>query len=70
MLLTQTPGGLYERFFEEVGGSVQGEAGPGFFEERPDAESIAATAARYGIEIPPPLVGESQPDNALREAAP
>ena len=28
MLMTQTPGGLYERFFEEVGRPVQGEAGP------------------------------------------
>jgi mannose-6-phosphate isomerase-like protein (cupin superfamily) len=65
MLVTQTPGGLYERFFEEVGRPVEGEAGPRFFEEQPDVESIVATAAKYGIEIPPPIVEETQPDNVL-----
>jgi len=70
MLVTQTPGGLYERFFEEVGRPVEGEAGPRFFEKQPDAESIAATAAKYGIEIVPPIVEEIQPDDALRGAAP
>jgi quercetin dioxygenase-like cupin family protein len=70
MLVSQTPGGLYERFFEEVGRPVVGEAGPGFFEELPDAESIAATAARYGIEIAPPLLERAQPDDASRAAAP
>ena len=61
MLLTQTPGGLYERFFEEVGRPMEGEAGPRLFEEQPDVESIVATAAKYGIEIAPPIVEESQP---------
>ena len=59
MLVTQTPGGLYERLFEEVGRPVEGEAGSRFFEEQADAESIVATAAKYGIEIPPPIVEES-----------
>ena len=58
MLVIQTPGGLYEHFFEEVGRPVEGEAGPRSFEEQPDAESIVATAAEYGIEIPVPLVKE------------
>jgi mannose-6-phosphate isomerase-like protein (cupin superfamily) len=69
MLVTQTPGGLYERFFEEVGRPVEGEAGPRFFEKQPDAESIVAAAAKYGIEISPPIVEETQPGNALRGAA-
>ena len=70
MLVTQTPGDLYERFFEEVGRPVEGEAGPLDFEEQADIESIAATATKYGIEIAPPVVEETQPDDALRDAAP
>jgi mannose-6-phosphate isomerase-like protein (cupin superfamily) len=55
MLVTQTPGGLYERFFEELGKVAEGDdAEPPVFEEQADAESIVATAAKYGIEIPPP----------------
>jgi quercetin dioxygenase-like cupin family protein len=56
MLVTQTPGGLYENFFEEVGRPAEGEAGPRLFEEQANVESVAATAAKYGIEIPSPLV--------------
>jgi mannose-6-phosphate isomerase-like protein (cupin superfamily) len=70
MLLTQTPGGLYERFFEEAGRAVEIEAGPRSFVERPDAESIVATAAKYGIEIAAPAVEGAQPDDASRAAAP
>ena len=33
MLVTQTPGSLYERFFEEVGKAVDGEAGPPVVED-------------------------------------
>jgi len=56
MLVSQTPGGAHERFFEEVGKkAVDGEAGSHFFENRPDVASIAATAAKYGIEIPVPI---------------
>jgi quercetin dioxygenase-like cupin family protein len=51
MLVSQTPGGLHERFFEEVGEPAtdesrlvsEGPAGIG---------KIAAIAAEYGIEIP------------------
>ena len=60
MLVTQTPGGLYERFFEEVGRPVEGEAGSGFFGKQPDVESVVATAAKYGIEIPSPIVEEGR----------
>jgi len=55
MLLTQTPGGLYERFFEEVGKAMDDAGEPLVFEEQPDVESIVAIAAKYGIEIPPPI---------------
>ena len=40
MLVTQTPGGLYERFFASL-----------VFEDQADAARILALAARYGIEI-------------------
>lgn len=54
MLVTQTPGGLYERFFEEVGKPADGEAAPPVFEVHSDAAGIRASAAEYGIEIPRP----------------
>jgi hypothetical protein len=40
MLVTQTPGGLYELFFESL-----------VLEDQVDAARIPALAARYGIEI-------------------
>jgi hypothetical protein len=52
LLATQTPGGLYERFFEEVGKPVDGDGGPLVFEEQPDLGRIVAVAAEHGIEIP------------------
>jgi quercetin dioxygenase-like cupin family protein len=54
MLVTQTPGGLYEHFFEEVGKPVDGESGPLHFENQPDVGTIVAVAAKHGIEIPTP----------------
>jgi hypothetical protein len=61
MLLTQTPGGLYELFFEEAGRRpVDGDddGGPPVSEERPEVEGrIVEVASEYGIEIPPPIVG-------------
>ncbi len=54
MLVTQTPGGLYERFFEEVGRPVDGDARPPVFKAQPNAGRIVEIAAEYGIEIPPP----------------
>ena len=53
LLVTQTPGGLYERFFEEVGIPVDDDGGPLVFEEQPDLGRIVAVAAEHGIEIPP-----------------
>jgi quercetin dioxygenase-like cupin family protein len=55
MLVSQTPGGLYEHFFEEVGRPVDGEAKPLFFEDQKGVERIAEIAAKYGIELPVPI---------------
>ncbi len=61
MLVIQTPGGLHERFFEEVG-----EAAPDRRElQVPErSENLARTreiAAGYGIEIPLPPENRTQP---------
>jgi mannose-6-phosphate isomerase-like protein (cupin superfamily) len=53
MLLTQTPGGLYEHFFEEVGKPMEGEIGWPVLKDEPEVANIATIAAKYGIEIPP-----------------
>ena len=54
MLMTQTPGGLYELFFEKAGrrpaNGDQGESPA--FEDRPEAGRITEMAAEHGIEIP------------------
>ena len=55
ILVSQTPGGLYERFFEEVGKPADGNAGPFLLEEQQDTRTIVAVAAEHGIEIPPPI---------------
>ncbi len=54
MLVSQTPGGSHERFFEEIGEPVDGDGGPLVFEGQPDLGRIAEIAAEYGIEITPP----------------
>jgi hypothetical protein len=45
ILVTQTPGGLYARFFEEVGKPVDKEAGPLAFEDQPEVGRIVEVAA-------------------------
>ncbi len=59
MLLIQTPGGLYELFFQKAGKWSADDdegAGPPPFDDRADAgQSIAKIAAEHGIEIPPPI---------------
>ena len=55
MLVSQTPGGLYERFFEEVGKAVDVEAGPLVLEDQSNPERIVTIGVQYGIEIPPPM---------------
>ena len=53
MLITQTPGGLYEHFFEQVGeeASDRTKSPP---EGPPGIGRIVSIAVNYGIEIPPP----------------
>jgi len=53
MLVNQTPGGLHERFFEEVGEPATDGSRP-IPEEAPTVERVVEIAAEYGIEIPPP----------------
>ena len=67
MLLTQTPGGLYELFFEKAGRTMAGDdGGPPAFEERPDAGRIVEVASEFGIEIQPPTAEKGWPRNAAR----
>ena len=66
MLMTQTPGGLYEHFFEEVGKPADGDRGPLVLEDQPDMANIVTIAARYGIEIPPPIAEETGLRNATK----
>ena len=54
MLVSQTPGGSHERFFEEIGEETkEGSTSPAS-EDPPHMESIAKIAAEYGIEMPLP----------------
>jgi len=50
MLVSQTPGGLHESFFEELGESAKDRSTP-VPEEPPNAQRIVTLAAKYGIEI-------------------
>jgi mannose-6-phosphate isomerase-like protein (cupin superfamily) len=58
MLLTQTPGGLYELFFEKAGRPASADDGdPPAVEDPPDiGRWIVEVAAEHGTEIPPSLV--------------
>jgi quercetin dioxygenase-like cupin family protein len=53
MLLSQTPGGLCERFFEEIGEVTKDGLTAPVPEGPPDIETITRIAAKYGIEMPP-----------------
>ena len=53
LLVNQAPGGLHERFFEELGAEATDKENPPIMEGPPDVEKIVAIAARNGIEIPP-----------------
>jgi quercetin dioxygenase-like cupin family protein len=59
MLVTQTPGGLYERFFEEVGAPSDGGSASLAEEDRLDLETIADIGAECGIEMAPPAARSS-----------
>jgi mannose-6-phosphate isomerase-like protein (cupin superfamily) len=51
MLVSQTPGGLHERFFEEIGEVRKDGFTPPVSEEPRDTERIARIAAEFGIEM-------------------
>ena len=46
---------MYERFFEEVGKPMNGEAELPGIEERPEVERFVEIAPEYGFEIPVPV---------------
>jgi len=50
MLVSQTPGGVYEGFVEEAGEPATGEAVPSAMEGKPNAERLAEIGAQYGVE--------------------
>ena len=54
ILVSKTPGGLHEWFFEEIGEEVQDKSKPPIPESLPGMGRIATIAAKYGIEIPSP----------------
>jgi mannose-6-phosphate isomerase-like protein (cupin superfamily) len=54
LLVGQTPAGLLQGFFDEVGETAVDRNTPPAMDGPPDVGRIVATAARYGMEIPPP----------------
>ena len=52
MLVSQTPGGLHEQFFEDIGEEMKDRSTAPASEDPLDMERIAKIAAEYGIEIP------------------
>jgi len=54
MLVSQTPGGSHERFFEEIGEEGRDVSTPPVSEGSQETERIARIAAEYGIEMPLP----------------
>jgi hypothetical protein len=64
--MSQTPGGLYELFFEKSGIPADDGAGLLVFRDLPDAAGIRAVAVECGIEIPAPVARRTQSE-ASRE---
>jgi quercetin dioxygenase-like cupin family protein len=54
ILLSQTPGGMHERFFEEIGEPAEDNSRTLVPVDQKHMEKIIAIATEYGIEIPPP----------------
>ncbi len=52
MLVSQTPGGLHERFYEEIGEEMKEGSTPPVIEDSQETERITRIAAGYGIEMP------------------
>ena len=66
MLVSQTPGGLHERFLAEIGEPATDEPRRPGFAGSQDMRKMAAIAAEYGIEMPAPPGGEVEPGASLR----
>ena len=54
LLVSQTPGGLHEHFFEEIAEPAMDGSEPSVTEGSQDMGQIIAIAVKYGIEMPPP----------------
>jgi quercetin dioxygenase-like cupin family protein len=54
LLLSQTPGGSHERFFEEIGEPATDDYRTPVPADQQQLEEIIAIATEFGIEIPPP----------------
>ena len=61
MLVAQTPGGLHERFFEEVGEEASDSREPRVPEHPESLTRTREIAAGCGIEIPPPPEKQTRP---------
>jgi quercetin dioxygenase-like cupin family protein len=64
MLVSQTPGGLLERFFEEVGEEAPNRREPPVPERLEGPTRTREVAAGYGIEIPLPPEKRTQPEES------
>ena len=53
--MSQTPVGLHENFSEEIAEPAKDKSRPLDLENPPDVRRIAPIAAKYGIEVPPPI---------------
>ena len=51
LLVSQTPGGIYEGFIEEVGNPATEKAGSPTAEKPPEADRLAEIGTKYGVEI-------------------
>ncbi len=61
LLVSLTPGGSHERFFEEIGEPATGESWPPVSEGPQDMGKVAAIAAEYGIKILDPPGSQVEP---------
>jgi gentisate 1,2-dioxygenase len=58
MPVTQTPGGLHERFFEEIGEPTMDSPTLPVSEGQLDVKTVIAIATECGIEMPPASTGK------------
>jgi hypothetical protein len=56
--VTQTPGGLHERFFEEIGEPTMDSPTLPVSDGQLDVKTVIAIATEYGVEMPPASTGK------------